>query len=175
MNPATRIMARRSAARILALAMSGIVLVACGSADRAKPGNKISLTFTGKSKSEYFFVLENPTSHAIYFRGTRWLWFAPMAVDTGFSCTNAKTGEGMIGGFPLFDSVTGAKDPPPIEVSPGKATRLRVGDFDLVGHQGSDFNLPGYKGEACQLRMLLWDPGMQGPSREVVESQVFQS
>jgi len=155
--------------------MSGIALVACGSDGRAKPGDKISLIFTGKSKSEYFFVLENPTSQAIYFRGTRWLWFAPMPVDIGFNCTNAKTGEGMVGGFPLFDSVTGAKDPPPIEVLPGKTIKLRVDDFDLVGHKGSDFGLAGYKGEACQLHLLLWHPGMQQPRGEVVESQVFQS
>jgi hypothetical protein len=171
MYPITRIAARHSATRTLALVMSGIALVACGSEGRAKPGTKISLTFTGKSKSEYFFVLENPTSQAIYFRGTRWLWFAPRAVDTGFSCTKAKTGEGMVGGFPLFDSVTGAKDPPPIEVSPGKAIKLRVDDFDLVGYKDS----AGYKGEACKLHLLLWKPGMQHPFGEVVESQVFQS
>jgi hypothetical protein len=83
-------------------------------------------------------------------------------VDTGFDCTNAKTGEGMVGGFPLFD---GGKDPPPIEVSPGKAIKLRVDDFDLAGH----------KGEACQLHLLLWHPGMQQPCGEVVESPIFQS
>ncbi len=147
--------------------MSGIALVACGSDDRAKPGTKISLIFTGKSKSEYFFVLENPTSQSIYFRGTKWLWFAPTPVDTGFDCKNTKTGEGMVGGFPLLDSVTGGKDPPAIEVSPGKAIRLRVDDFDLVGHKGSDFNLPGYKGEACQLHLLLWHPDLHQPRGEL--------
>jgi hypothetical protein len=175
MYPTAGIIAGHSATRTLALVMSGIALMACGSDDRAKPGNTISLTFTGKSKSEYFFVLENPTSHAIFFRGTKRLWFAPMPVDTGFSCTNAKTGEGMVGGFPLFDSVTGGKDPPPIEVSPGKAIRLRVGDFDLVGRKGNDFNFPGYKGQTCKLHLLLWLPGMQHPFGEIVESQVFQS
>ncbi len=165
MYPATRIMARHSAMR--ALVMSGIALVACGSDDRAKPGTKISLIFTGKSKSEYFFVLENPTSQSIYFRGTKWLWFAPTPVDTGFDCKNTKTGEGMVGGFPLLDSVTGGKDPPAIEVSPGKAIRLRVDDFDLVGHKGSDFNLPGYKGEACQLHLLLWHPDLHQPRGEL--------
>lgn len=153
-------MARHSAMRTLALVMSGIALAACGSDDRAKPGNKINLTFMRKSKSEYLFVLENPTSQAIYFRGTRRLWFAPLASDTGFDCKNLKTGEGTVGGFPLFE---GGKDPAPIEVSPGKAIKLRVGAFDLAGH----------KGRACQLHLLLWRPGTRQPRGGVVESQVF--
>ena len=109
MYPATRIIARHSATRTLALVMSGIALVACGSDDRAKPGTKISLTFTGKSKSEYFFVLENPTSQSIYFRGTKWLWFAPTPVDTGFDCKNTKTGEGMVGGFRFLTPLPAVK------------------------------------------------------------------
>jgi len=72
--------------------------------DRAKPGDNIRLTFTGKSKSEYFFLLENPTSKAIYFRGTKWFWFAPTPTDTGFDCKNEKTGEAMVGASP-FDGV----------------------------------------------------------------------
>jgi hypothetical protein len=164
---------RLSLVLIVALVMSGITLVACGSDDRAKPGDKVSLTFTGKSKSEYFFVLENPTSQAVYFRGWKSLWFATMPVDTGFDCKNAKTGEDMVGGFPLFD---GGKDPPPIEVLPGKAIKLRVNDFELADHKGTDFAHPGHKGEACQLHLLLWHPGRLDPrGEEVVESQSFRS
>jgi hypothetical protein len=149
----------------VAMVMSGIALVACGSEDRAKPGDKISLIFTGKSKSEYFFVLENPTSQTIYFRNTKWLWFAPTPLDTGFDCKNTKTGEAMMGGsIALFDSVTGRKDPPPIAVSPGKETKIRVDGDNLADH----------KGEACQLHLTLLLPGTQQPGGETVESQVFQ-
>jgi hypothetical protein len=162
----TKIMTRRSATLTLAIVMSGITLVACGSEDRAKPGDKISLIFTGKSNSEYFFVLENPTSQTIYFRSTKWLWFAPAPLDTGFDCKNTKTGEAMVGGsIAIFDSVTGRKDPPPIiEVFPGKATRIRVDGDNLADH----------KGEACQLHLTLLLPGTQQPGGETVESQVFQ-
>jgi hypothetical protein len=149
----------------VAMVMSGIALVACGSEDRANPGDKIGLILTGKSKSEYFFVLENPTSQTIYFRSTKWLWFAPTPLDTGFDCKNTKTGEAMVGGsIALFDSVTGRKDPPPIAVSPGKATKIRVDGANLADH----------KGEACQLHLTLLLPGTQQPGGETVESQVFQ-
>jgi hypothetical protein len=149
----------------VAMVMSGIALVACGAEDRARPGDKISLIFTGKSKSEYFFVLENPTSQTIYFRSTKWLWFAPTPLDTGFYCKNTKTGEAMVGGsIALFDSVTGRKDPPPIAVSPGKATKIRVDGDNLADHNG----------EACQLHLTLLLPGTQQPGGETVESQVFQ-
>jgi hypothetical protein len=157
-------MVRHSSTR-MALVMSGLALVACGSDDRAKPGDKVSLTFTGKSNSEYFFVLENPTSQSIYFRSTKWLWFAPTPLDTGFNCKNTKTGEAMVGGsIALFDSVTGRKDPPPIAVSPGKATKIRVDGDNLADH----------KGEPCQLHLTLLMPGTQQPGGETVESQVFQ-
>ena len=158
-------MARRSVTLTLAMVMSGIALVSCGSEDRAKPGGKVSLLFTGKSNSEYYFVLENPTSQTIYFRSTKWLWFAPMPMDTGFNCKNARTGEGTVdGSIALFDSVTGGKDPPPTEVSPGKAVKLRVDGDNRADH----------KGEACQLHLTLLLPGTQQPGGETVESQVFQ-
>jgi hypothetical protein len=154
-------MVRRSSIQVV-LVMSGMTLVACGSDDRAKPGDTIRLTFTGKSKSEYSFVLENPTSKAIYFRGTKWFWFAPTPTDTGFDCKNEKTGEAMVGGFPLFD---GGKDPPTMEVPPGKAIALRVESRDVTVE----------KGETCQLHLMLWRPGMRQHQNVVVESQSFQS
>ena len=145
--------------------ISGIVLAACGSDDRAKPGDRLTLTFTGKSHSKYLFVLENPTSQTIDFRGTKWLRFAPTPLDTGFNCKNARTGEAMVGGsIALFDSVTARKDPSPIALSPGKATKLRVDRHTLADH----------KGEACQLHLTLLLPGTQQPGGETTESQVFQ-
>lgn len=133
--------------------------------DRAKSGDRISLICTGKSNSEYFFVLEKPTSQTIYFRGTKSLWFAPTPLDTGFDCKNTKIGEAMVGGsIAIFDSVTGRKDPPPIEVSPGRATRIRVDGAKLADH----------KGEARQLHLTLLLPGAQQPGGEAVESQMFQ-
>jgi hypothetical protein len=161
----TRIMARHSVTLVLALVISGIALVACGSENRAKPGDKVSLIFAGKSNSEYFFVLENPTSQTIYFRSTKWLWFAPTPLDTGFDCKNANTGEAMVGGsIALFDSVTGRKDPPPTTLSPGKAIKIGV-----VGH-----NLADHKGEACQLHLTLLLPRTMQLGGETVESQVFE-
>jgi len=154
-------MVQRTVTR-MALVISGIALVACGADDHAGPGGQIVLIYRGKSNSEYFFVLKNPTSQAIFFRGSKWLWFAPTPVDTGFDCKNEKTGEGMVGGFPLFD---GGKDPPPIEVSPGKTIKLRVDGDDLAGH----------KGETCQLHLMLWQPRKLHPQGDVVESQDFHS
>lgn len=97
----------RLSSTLMVLVMSAIALVACGSDDRAKPGDRLTLTFTGKSHSEYLFTLENPTSHAVYFRVFKSLWFAPIPVDTAFDCKNEKTREATVGGFPLFD---GGKD-----------------------------------------------------------------
>jgi hypothetical protein len=151
--------------RVLALVISGIALFACGSDDRARPGARLTLTFTGKSNSEYLFILENPTYQTIYFRGAKWLWFASTPLDTGFDCKNTKTGEAMVGGsIALFDSVTGREDPPPIALYPGKATKLRVAGNNLADHRG----------EICQLHLTLLLPGTQQPGGETVESQEFQ-
>jgi hypothetical protein len=154
-----------SPARILALAISGITLVACGYDDPAKPGDRLTLTFTGKSNSEYFFALENPTSDAIHFRVFKSLWIAPAPVDMSFDCKNEKSGEGTVGGFPLFD---GGKDPPIIEVAPGKAIKLRL----KVSDTGSE--LAKHKGEACRSQLLLWQPNMPRQRGTLVESQEFQ-
>jgi hypothetical protein len=94
-----------------------------------------------------------------------WLWFAPIPVDTAFECDNAKTGESTVGGFPLFDSVTGGKDSPIIEVSPGKAIKLRL----KISETGSE--LAQHKGEACQLHLELWQQsGVQQVPGELVDS-----
>jgi hypothetical protein len=152
-----------------ALVMSGVALVACGSEDLAKPGNKLSLIFTGKSHSEYLFTLENPTDHAIHLRVFKSHWFAPIPVDTAFDCKNQKTGEATVGGFPIFDSVTGGKDPPIMEVSPGKATKLRL----KISETGSE--LAQHKGEDCQLHLELWQQsGVLRVPGELIDSQVFQ-
>jgi hypothetical protein len=150
----------------IALLMFGIALVACGSDDRAKPGDTLRLTFTGKSNSEYFFALENPTSHPIYFRGIKSLWFATIPVDVAFDCKNEKNGEATIGGLPLFD---GGKDPPTIEVAPGIAIKLRV------KLSASGFRLAEHKGEACKMHLSLWQPGTLQQRGENVDSQGFQA
>jgi len=152
----------------LALVMSGLVLVACGSTSgSAKPGDKIALIFMGKSNSEYRFTLENPTSHAIYLRVTKSLWFALMPVDTAIECKNEKTGEATIGGFPLFDSVTGGKDPPTIEVSPGTAIKLKITDPDSL--------LAKHKGETCKMHLRLQRPDIQKQQGDVIDSMEFES
>jgi len=158
-------MGRCNSTRI-ALVIFSIALVACGSDDSAKPGDKFSLTFTGKSNSEYLFVLENPTSHPIYFRGITSLWFATIPVDIAFDCKNEKTGEGTVGGFPLFD---GGKDPPTITVLPGKAVKLRVES------SASGFRLAEHKGEACKMHLRLWQPNTLQQRAENVDSQGFQA
>jgi hypothetical protein len=150
----------------MALVMFGIALVACGSDDRAKPGDSLTLTFTGKSPSEYFFTLENPTSHPIYFRGIKSLWFATIPVDIALDCKNEKTGEATVGGFPLFD---GGKDPPTVAVSPGKAIKLRL------KLSASGFRLAEHKGEACKMRLRLWQPDTMQQRAENVDSQAFQA
>jgi hypothetical protein len=152
----------------MVLVLSAIVLAACGSDEFAKPGDNVTLTFTGKSNSAYRFVLENPTSHSIYFRRWRSLLWAMIPVDTAFDCENDKGREATIGGFPLFDSVTGGKDPPTIELPPGKAVKLRL----EISETGSE--LAKHRGEACQLRLMLRQPNGPSQQAEVVESQVFQ-
>jgi hypothetical protein len=156
-------MAQLSSTRILALVIPAIVLVGCRPDDRAKPGDKVTLIFTGKSNSEYFFTLQNPTSDPVYFRGVKSLWFATIPVDIAIDCKNEKTGEGTVGGFPLFD---GGKDPPTIVVLPGKAVKLRLKD------SASGFRLYEHKGEVCRMRLLQLD-GLQ-QRVEHVDSQVFR-
>ena len=158
-------MNRRSSTSI-ALLIFGIALVACGADDGAKPGNAVTLTFTGKSNSEYFFALENPTSYPIYFRGIKSLWFATIPVDVAFNCKNEKSGEGTVGGFPLFD---GGQDPPTIVVSPGKSMKLRVKS------SANGFRLFEHKGEACNMRLRLRQPDRLQQRAENVDSQGFQA
>ena len=152
--------------RILASVMAVILLAACEAKDQAKPGSAISLTFTGQSLSEYFFILENPTSETIYFRGTRRLWSTTIPVDIAFDCQNNKTGEGTVGGFPLFD---GGKDPPAIVVMPGKAMEIKVTTF------ASGFKLDEHKGEPCHMHLGLWEPNTSRPSSKNVDSDGFQA
>jgi hypothetical protein len=154
-----------SSTLILALLISGSTLATYGPDDPAKPGDKVTLTFTGKSNSEYFFALENPTSHPVYYRGIKSLWFAPIPVDVSFACKNDKTGEGTVGGFPLFD---GGKDPPMIEVAPGKAVKLRLES------SASGFWLDEHQGEACHMRLRLRQPDSLQRRAENVDSQEFQ-
>lgn len=149
----------------MALVMFGVAVAACASDDLAEPGNELSLIFTGKSDSEYRFTLENPTSHPIYFRGTKSLWFATIPVDVAFNCKNEKSGEGTVGGFPLFD---GGKDPPTIAVLPGKAMKLRIKS------SASGFRLEEHKGEACKMRLRLRQPDRLQQRAENVDSQEFQ-
>jgi hypothetical protein len=158
-------MIRRRSTSIAQL-LFGIALVACGPDDRAEPGDRLTLTFTGKSRSEYFFALENPTSHPIYFRGVKSLWFATIPVDIAFDCKNEKNGEGTVGGFPLFD---GGKDPPTIAVLPGKAVKLRVKS------SASGFGLKEHEGEACKMRLQLWQPDTLQQRAENVDSQGFRA
>jgi hypothetical protein len=146
--------------------MFGIALVACGTDDRAKPGEGLTLTFTGKSNSEYFFVLENPTAYPVYFRGIKSLWFETIPVDVAFDCKNEKTGEATVGGFPLFD---GGKDPPTIAVLPGRAVKLRLKS------SASGFRLYEHKGEACKMRLRLRQPDRLQQRAENVDSQGFQA
>lgn len=154
--------------QVILVGALGVALAACGSDDSAKPGDKITLSFTGQSHSEYLFALENPTSHGIHFRVFKSLWFAPIPVDTAFDCKNQKTGEATVGGFPLFDSVTGGKDPPIMDVSPGRAIKLRL----KISETGSE--LARHKGEVCQLSLELWQSGAQRGPGELVDSQAFQ-
>jgi hypothetical protein len=158
-------MIRRRSTSIAQL-LFGVALVACGPDDRAKPGDRLTLTFTGKSHSEYFFTLENPTSHTIYFRGVKSLWFATIPVDIAFDCKNEKTGEGTVGGFPLFD---GGKDPPITAVLSGKAVKLRVKS------SASGFRLNEHEGEACKMRLQLWQSDTSQQRAENVDSQGFQA
>jgi len=149
---------------ICAVVAGCYTLAACGPDDHARPGDRLTLTFTGKSHSEYFFALENPTSYPIYFRGIESLWLATIPVDVAFDCINEKTLEGTVGGFPLFD---GGKDPPTIAVLPGKAVKLRVESL------ASGFRLGEHKGETCKMRLGLW-PDTPRRSPDSVESQGFQ-
>jgi hypothetical protein len=155
----------RSISTRMALLTFGIALVACGTDDRAKPGDAVSLTFTGKAGSDYSFALENPTSHPIYFRGNETLWFATIPVDIAFDCKNEKTGESTIGGFPLFD---GGKDPPIVAVSPGKAIKLRI----KISTSG--FRLAEHNGEPCKMQLRLWQPNTLQQRAENIESQEFK-
>jgi hypothetical protein len=50
-------------------------------AARTATGDGLTLTFTGKSNSEYFFALENPTSYPVYFRGIKSLWAFAIILD----------------------------------------------------------------------------------------------
>jgi hypothetical protein len=153
----------------LMLMMFGIFLAACGADDRAKPGDRVSVTFTGKSNSEYFFTLENPTSRAYYFRGERSLWFATIPIDTGFTCKNDKTGEGTVAGaVQLLDSFSGRKDPPSIELLPGKAIKLRL----KTSESGSE--LAKHQGETCKLHLRLWLPDTPQQRDQLFDSQEFQ-
>jgi len=160
-------MVRRSSTRIVFL-LPVIALAACGFDDLAKPGDKVTLTFTGKSNSAYRFVLQNPTAHSIYFRRWRSLLWAMIPVDTAFDCRNDKTRESTIEGFTLFDSVTGGKDPPTIELPPRKAVKLQL----EISDTGSE--LAKHRGEVCHVRLMLWQPNGPSEQTEVVESQVFQ-
>jgi hypothetical protein len=155
----------RSISTRVALLLLGIALVACGSEDLAKPGDTLNLTFTGKAHSDYFFALENPTSRPIYFRGIKSLWFPTTPIDIAFDCKNEKTGEATVGGFPLFD---GGKDPPIVEVPPGKAIKLRL----KISETG--FRLAEHKGEACKMHLRLWQPNSIQQRAETVDSQGFQ-
>jgi len=149
--------------------MSGILLAACVADDSSKPGDRVSLTFTGKSNSEYLFLLENPTSHAYFFRGEKLLWFATIPIDTGFTCKNEKTGEGTVAGaVQLLDSVSGRKDPPPIELSPGKAIKLRL----IFSESGSE--LAKHRGDTCKLHLRLWRPDTPQQRDQLFDSQEFQ-
>jgi hypothetical protein len=144
----------------------GIALVACGSDDIAKPGDALTLTFTGKSRSDYFFALENPTAKAVYFRGYKSFWSATTTpLDISFDCKSDKTGEGTVGGFPLFD---GGKDPATIALLPGKAVKLKV-------KSSAGFKLGQHEGEACKVHLGLWQPDTSQHSRENVNSREFQA
>ena len=87
-------------------------------------------------------------------------------VDIAFNCKNEKTGEGTVGGFPLFDA---SKDPPTIAVLPGKAVKLRVKS------SASDFRLNEHEGESCKMRLELWQPDTLQQRAQNVDSQGFRA
>jgi hypothetical protein len=76
-------MARLSSTRILALVILAIVLVGCRPDDRAKPGDKVTLTFTGKSNSEYFRPLIRSIFAGSNLYGLqRFLWILQLIART---------------------------------------------------------------------------------------------
>jgi hypothetical protein len=64
--PKTRVAAGHGIARNWVFVLAGIAPVACGSDDRAKQSDMVSLIFTGKSNSEYS-ALTNLKKPLLYF------------------------------------------------------------------------------------------------------------
>jgi hypothetical protein len=149
--------------RVFHIAAISTLVVACTPSEPVGPAGQVSLTFDGlrndgMSVSDIFFMLENRTTHAIYFRASKAFWSSTAhPVYTGLNCTDADApNETSVHGFPLVDFWGGP--PPFIEVSPGDRLRLDVADIDntIVQHRGG----------ICRLRLQL-------RGDDVIESKPF--
>jgi hypothetical protein len=134
-----------SAIRVGWLATVGAVLFACTREESSAPAGQISMSYDGASESTAFFVLENRTAHAIYFRGTHTFWSGTEPWDTAMECVAAKSAVSEETPFALMDGDRPAQS---IEVSPGERMRLRVDGINgaFAAH---------HRGGLCHLQLRL--------------------
>jgi hypothetical protein len=131
----------------------------------AEVRDKATLSFVRASDSEFFFNLKNPTTHAVYFRGTKSFWVAPTPLETSYECQNPITGKWTVSGFPLMDPIRPGYEAPHIEVAPGKTIKLKLKIAEALGNSPEQF-----KGSSkCRIRIRL----VQADD-EYVESQYFR-
>jgi hypothetical protein len=142
----------------------GLLVVACKPSVPIDAAGEITLTYEGlqndgMSVTDVFFILENRSTRAISFQGSKAFWSSTAyPVYTGMECTSADPHPGSSSsGFPLVDIWGGP--PPYIDLSPGDRLRLNVAD------RGND--IARHRGDLCHLQLLLM-------GNEVIESKPFR-
>jgi hypothetical protein len=140
--------------RIFWRATLSVILVSCATAEPV-PSGEITLSYGGGSKSRVILILENASTQAIYFRGTKTPSLGTNPWDTAMECTSAKTKLWAQEPFGLPHGKWQS-----IKVSPGERIRLSVYGF-----------VPSFaakhKGDLCILHLEL-----QG--HRVIDSKEFR-
>ena len=119
--------------RIFWPAILGAILVSCAIAEPV-PSGEITVSYGGGSKSRVILILDNASTQAIYFRGTKSPSLGTNPWDTAMECTSTKTKLWDQEPFGLPDGKSQS-----IKVSPGERIRLSVYGFVAsfaVKHKG---------------------------------------
>ena len=109
---------------------------------------KISLQYTGSSKSDVSFSLKNGTSKAVFVRGGRTLSLAIEAWDSGFECEKIPH--------------TVPEDEP-IGFSDGRPTIFKISPSERIRLVIPTTFPQRYKGGLCRLNLMLHDGTIIGP------------
>lgn len=130
--------------KIYLLSIAATVLAACKPSEFIGPPGQVSLSYAGKSQSEFLFVLENRSAQEILLPAVKSFW-SVKPWGSGLGCSDPQSSGVYVSSiWPPFESAGERKI---VRVLPQGSLKLRVNE--------DEFSEPRYRGAKCTLTITL--------------------